>query len=128
MLVICNLPQVYEKYKARWIQQQAINGFVDMSHSETAKLEPFKTARLESFKTPKLWNQRNSCGLTPLTLAARLGRSKMLAWLLDERKILQWSYGDVSCVLHPLDQLDLGFHKEVNFMGNLNLFILISLG
>lgn len=124
--MICNLPDMYEKYKARWIQQQAINGFLDMNNCETTKLEEFKTPKVESiktpmfesFKSPKLWNQTNKCGLTPLTLAAGLGRSGMLTWLLDERKIVQWSYGNVSCVLHPLDQLDLGFQNEVNFIRN----------
>ena len=106
MLVICNLHHIYEKYKARWIKQQTINGFM-------GSLSPIKLLKTNLVSTPKLWNHLNNEGLTPLTLAAHLGRTKMLAWLLNERKIVQWSYGDVSCVLHPLDQLDLGFDEEV---------------
>jgi hypothetical protein len=56
----------------------------------------------------------NKKGFTPLTLAAHLGRAKMLSWLIYERKIVQWSYGDVSCVLHPLHQLDLEIEETVS--------------
>ena len=89
MLVICSLPEIYAKYKARWIEQN-------------------KGSRLE------LWNRLNNDGLTPLTLAADLRRTKMFTWLLHERRKIQWSYGDVTCVLHPLDQLDLGFQEVVS--------------
>jgi hypothetical protein len=106
MLVICSLPEIYAKYKARWIEQQKINGFTDINNRDTCKLQA-----MEYFK---LWNRLNKDGLTPLTLAAELHRTKMLTWLLQERKKIQWSYGDVSCVLHPLDQLDLGFQEEVS--------------
>jgi len=117
MLAICNQPDIYAKYKARWIQQKTINALVDMSHTETI--------RLKSSEPPKLWNRLNNRGLTPLTLVASLGRSNMLSWLLQERKIVQWSYGDVTCELHPLDQLDLGFHKEVSHQLKLKLYIYI---
>jgi hypothetical protein len=89
MLVICSLPDIYAKYKARWIE-----------HNKGNKSE--------------LWNRLNNDGLTPLTLAAHLRRTKMFTWLLQERRKIQWSYGDVTCVLHPLDQLDLGFQEAVN--------------
>lgn len=92
MLVICSLPEIYAKYKARWIEQQK-NG-----NNKNRK---------------ELWNRLNNDRLTPLTLAASFRRTKMLTWLLQERRKIQWSYGDVTCVLHPLDQLDLGFEKEV---------------
>jgi hypothetical protein len=37
----------------------------------------------------------------------------MFSFLLEERKITQWSYGPVACVLYPLDQLDLEFQEDV---------------
>jgi hypothetical protein len=89
MLVICSLPDIYARYKARWIEQ-------------------YKSNKIQ------LWNRLNNDGLTPLTLAADFGRTKMFTWLLHERRKIQWSYGDVTCVLHPLDQLDLGFQTVVN--------------
>ncbi len=61
-----------------------------------------------------LWKRLNAAGLTPLTLAASMGQREMFSFLLDERKITQWTYGPVSCVLYPLDQLDLGLRGEVN--------------
>jgi len=36
----------------------------------------------------------------------------MFSFLLEERKITQWSYGPVACVLYPLDQVDLEFQTE----------------
>ena len=102
MLVICNLPEIYAQFKARWMQKQA-------------ESEPHAVARISSreLESSKLWNRLNSDGFTPLTLAADLGRAKMLAWLLKERMKVQWSYGDISCLLHPLDQLDLDFESKV---------------
>ncbi|CAF4340455.1 unnamed protein product, partial [Rotaria sordida] len=61
---------------------------------------------------PELWNRLNKDGLTPLTLAADLGQAKMLSWLLEERKRTLWSYGNVSCVVHPLNQLDIDFYQD----------------
>ncbi|CAF4156657.1 unnamed protein product [Rotaria sordida] len=97
MLVIRNLPEIYAKFKARWIEQQASN-------------DNDKTSGSTSTKQTKLWNRLNKDGFTPLTLAADISQSKMLSWLLYERKKIQWSYGNVSCLLHPLDQLDRDFH------------------
>ncbi|CAF1032280.1 unnamed protein product [Rotaria sp. Silwood1] len=59
-----------------------------------------------------LWNRLNNDNLTPLTLAADIGRSETLSWLLDERKKIQWSFGNVSCLLHPLDQLDVDIQEQ----------------
>lgn len=98
MLVVSNVTDIYDKYKRRWMEQQNLNGCPAMLPKST--------------KNPPLWARENSCGLTPLTLAAYLGRGEMLSFLLEERKIVQWTYGNVSCVLHPLDQLDLGFQEE----------------
>ncbi|CAF3405371.1 unnamed protein product [Rotaria sp. Silwood2] len=90
---------MYAKFKARWREQQTVT---DQKLSRNSK----------SIEIAKLWNRLNKDGLTPLTLAADLGQAKMLSWLLYERKKIQWSYGNVSCVLHPLDQFDLDFQKE----------------
>ncbi|CAF1345973.1 unnamed protein product [Rotaria sordida] len=99
MLVICNLPEIYAKFKARWIEQQII-------HNGKNKTDSKLTKPLE------LWNRLNKDGLTPLTLATDLGQAKMLSWLLEERKRTLWSYGNVTCVVHPLNQLDVDFHQD----------------
>ncbi|CAF3806276.1 unnamed protein product [Rotaria sp. Silwood1] len=98
MLVNCNLPEIYAKFKARWIEQQNIHNDKKITDSK-------------STESSELWNHLNKDGLTPLTLAADLGRAKMLSWLLDERKRTLWSYGNVSYVLYPLNQLDIYFHQ-----------------
>lgn len=100
MLVICNLPDIYTKFKARWIEEQK-------------KKEETDSVSSTSVSVPELWNRLNKDSFTPLTLAADLGRVKMLGWLLEERKITQWTYGNVTCVLHPLEQLDLSLHGHV---------------
>ncbi|CAF4919245.1 unnamed protein product, partial [Rotaria socialis] len=64
MLVVCNLPNMYTKFKARWIERHAAKHKKIIITSETSEL-------------PKLWNRLNKDGLTPLTLAADLGRAKM---------------------------------------------------
>ena len=97
MLVIRSLPDIYEKYKKRWIAQEKDRSL------ESNALHP-----------SQLWNRLNRDRLTPFTLAADLGRTKMLTWLLNERRKIQWSYGDVTCVLHPLAQLDLEIQEKVN--------------
>ncbi|UJR09267.1 hypothetical protein I4U23_013512 [Adineta vaga] len=104
MLVICNLPEIFAKFKARWLEQK-----VSVQIFDTMKSHKNKSKKM---KETNLWNRLNDNSLTPLTLAADLSRIQMLSWLLNERKIVQWSYGDVSCVLHPLDQLDIGFRDE----------------
>jgi Ankyrin repeats (3 copies) len=48
--------------------------------------------------------QPNGEGLTPLTLAAKLGNVDMFTLLLERRKTVQWTYGPVSCMLLPLDE------------------------
>jgi ankyrin repeat protein len=55
----------------------------------------------------------NKDGYTSLTLAAKLGQAEMFSFLLEERKITQWSFGPVACVLYPLDQVDLEFQEDV---------------
>ena len=105
MLVICNLPEIYAKFKARWLEKKLSAGIYDVFKN--------KGKKPKTMKQTNLWNRLNNDNLTPLTLAADLSRTHMLSWLLNERKIVQWSYGDVSCVLHPLEQLDVDFQDNV---------------
>lgn len=98
MLVIRSLPEIYTKYKQRWIEQAKAR-------------QNFES---NVFHPTQLWNRANHDRLTPLTLAADLSQTKMLTWLLEERRKIQWSYGDVTCVLHPLIQLDLKIQEKVH--------------
>ncbi|CAF4979350.1 unnamed protein product, partial [Rotaria sp. Silwood1] len=99
MLVIRNLRDMYTKFKSYWIEHQAITKSTTVENS--ILLKPLN-----------LWNRLNKDNLTPLTLAADIGQSDTLSWLLDERKKIQWSYGNLSCVLHPLDQLDVSIQEK----------------
>ena len=93
---------MYTKYKKLWIKEQEVDDDDDD--------EEFRLARQ---RVTPLWKRLNKDGLTPLTLAAKLGQAEMFGFLLEERKITQWSYGPVSCVLYPLDQVDLEFQEDV---------------
>jgi hypothetical protein len=95
---------VYVKVKQRWKELQE-------SEDDSSDEEEDKTFNKIKKVTP-LWKRLNKDGFTPLTLAAKLGHAKMFSFLLEERKITQWSYGPVSCVLYPLDQVDLEFQDE----------------
>ncbi|CAF0801749.1 unnamed protein product [Adineta ricciae] len=103
LLVIHKLPKMYTKVKQRWIEIQEADK--DSSDEEENKSSASK-------KVTPLWKRLNKNGLTPLTLAAKLGHADMFSFLLEERKITQWSYGPVSCVLYPLDQVDLEFQND----------------
>lgn len=96
---------MYTKFKQRWIKEQ--EKFDNESDDDDDEYQ------LESKKVTPLWKRLNRDGFTPLTLAARLGQAEMFSFLLEERKITQWSYGPVACVLYPLDQVDLEFQDEV---------------
>jgi len=105
LLVIHNLPKVYTKVKQRWLEMQA------SEHESSDEDEDDKLFKNEKKVIP-LWKRLNKDGYTPLTLAAKLGQAEMFSFLLEERKITQWSYGPVSCVLYPLDQVDLEFQDD----------------
>lgn len=49
---------------------------------------------------------RNNLGLTPLTLAAKLGRKEMFHEILEYQSMEYWSYGRMTCSGYPLDGLD----------------------
>jgi ankyrin repeat protein len=102
LLVIHNLPEMYIKFKKHWEEGQRTVS--DASREENV----FPCAKQKEIP---LWKYCNNDGLTPLTLAAKLGATDMFSFLLDERKIVQWRYGPVSCVLYPLDEIDLGFQE-----------------
>ena len=94
---------MYTKAKQRWLEIQA---------EEEALSDEEESMPINKKKGVPLWKRLNKDGYTPLTLAAHLGQAEMFSFLLEERKITQWSYGPVSCVLYPLDQVDLEFPDE----------------
>lgn len=83
LLVIHSLPEIYVLIKNKW---------KDL-HGGKAGITP-------------LWLRRNKEGYTPFTLCAHLGIKDMFDFLLEEGKQIQWSYGPVTCMLYPLDELD----------------------
>ena len=95
---------MYTKAKQRWLEIQA---------EEEALSDEEESMPINKKKGVPLWKRLNKDGYTPLTLAAHLGQAEMFSFLLEERKITQWSYGPVSCVLYPLDQVDLEFQEDV---------------
>lgn len=54
---------------------------------------------------------RNNLGLTPLTLAAKLGRKELFHQILEYQSTEYWSYGRMTCSGYPLDGLD-SIHKS----------------
>ncbi len=109
LLVIHNLPKIYTKFKARWLEEQVTKTDVSSNKNDNCN-----TVVSTKKKDIPLWKRLNNEGFTPLTLAAKLGLADMFSFLLDERKIVQWCYGPVSCVLYPLHELDLEFQQEVS--------------
>lgn len=98
---------MYTKFKERWIAEQEPEKESDEEEDEAAVAERKRV-------TP-LWKRLNKDGYTPLTLAAKLGQAEMFSFLLEERKIVQWRFGPVGCVLYPLDQVDLEFQEDVRW-------------
>ena len=97
---------MYTKFKQRWIERQT-------PENERSDDDDDNNDSVKNKTVTPLWKRLNKDGYTPLTFAAKLGGAEMFSFLLDERKITQWSYGPVSCVLYPLDQVDLEFQEEV---------------
>jgi ankyrin repeat protein len=100
---------MYSKYKQRWIdeQEKAKESSDDDDDNDDEYFQ------IEKERITPLWKRLNKDGFTPLTLAAKLGQADMFSFLLEERKITQWSYGPVACVLYPLDQVDLEIQQDV---------------
>ncbi|CAF0874251.1 unnamed protein product [Rotaria sordida] len=109
LLVIHNLPKMYTKVKQRWIETEESKKKASSDEDED---EDDEDLLLDEKAVVPLWKRLNKDGFTPLTLAADLGQAEMFSFLLEERKITQWSYGPVACVLYPLDQVDLEFQNE----------------
>jgi len=99
---------MYTKAKQRWIELQE----KEKESSDEDDDDDDGKSLSDKKKVVPLWKRLNKDGYTPLTLAAKLGHAEMFSFLLDERKITQWSYGPVSCVLYPLDQVDLEFQDD----------------
>jgi hypothetical protein len=97
---------MYTKFKQRWIEEQE-------KDKESSDEEDDEYFQIEKNRITPLWKRLNKDGYTPLTLAAKLGQAEMFSFLLEERKITQWSFGPVACVLYPLDQVDLEFQEDV---------------
>ena len=100
---------MYTQYKQRWIDEQK-----KAEESSDEDGEDDEYFQIEKNRITPLWKRLNKDGYTPLTLAAKLGGEEMFSFLLEERKITQWSYGPVACVLYPLDQVDLEFQEDVS--------------
>lgn len=95
------------KFKERWSKAQStiINEFKNIDDDEISS---------QKINETPLWKRPNKEGFTPLKLAAKLGLTEMFSFLLDECKIVQWCYGPVSCVLYPLEELELESQDEVS--------------
>jgi hypothetical protein len=102
---------MYTKFKERWSEEQA-------KDNELSDDDDDEQYQLEKRKVLPLWKRLNKDGYTPLTLAAKIGQFEMFSFLLEERKITQWSFGPVACVLYPLDQVDLEFQEDVKENSN----------
>jgi hypothetical protein len=113
LLVIHNLPKIYTKFKERWLHVHA-TATSKSSSEDDDKSDKCKSVTLAKKKEVPLWKRLNKDGFTPLTLSAKLCSSEMFSFLLDERKIVQWRYGSVSCVLYPLNEIELDFRHEVS--------------
>jgi hypothetical protein len=101
---------MYTKVKERWLEIQA-TAIGESSDEDDNECEKRKAVASVKKKEVPLWKRLNKDGFTPFTLAAKLGVADMFSFLLDERKIVQWRYGPVSCVLYPLDELELEFQQ-----------------
>eukprot|EP00808_Paulinella_micropora_P001841 g12152.t1 len=64
-------------------------------------------------ETTQLAMKLNKERLTPLTLAAHTNNKEMFAWLLHRQRMVQWTWGPVTCILHPLAQID-GWDQQPN--------------
>uniref|UniRef100_A0A0N5AXY8 ANK_REP_REGION domain-containing protein n=1 Tax=Syphacia muris TaxID=451379 RepID=A0A0N5AXY8_9BILA len=58
------------------------------------------------WRKPAHQNVTNYCGMTPLTLATKLGRKDIFEKMLDLMKVEFWRFGDITCSAYPLTALD----------------------
>ena len=73
---------------------------------ELEKEIPALASALDQAPMRSLLSMHNKKGLTPLTLAVRLGKRRMFEGLWFMSANFQWSWGGASCHLLPLDQVD----------------------
>lgn len=104
VLVLHGLQEAYVYYKKLWIENFGSNQNEDGTFDRKGKTK-------NGLIVP--WKKRNLKGLTPFTLCAADGIKDMFDFLMEERKQVQWSYGPVTCMLYPLDELDDLHHREV---------------
>ncbi|ESO84317.1 hypothetical protein LOTGIDRAFT_132455, partial [Lottia gigantea] len=48
----------------------------------------------------------NNAGLTPLTLASKLGRQQIFSEMLEIDSMVMWKYSNITCSMYPLENLD----------------------
>lgn len=112
---------MYSKFKERWLEVHAT------AIDESSNVDNDRV--VSTNKKIPLWKRLNKDGFTSFTLAAKLGLTDMFSFLLDESKIVQWRYGPVSCVLYPLEELELASQQEVSiklFNLSICLFLISS--
>lgn len=51
-------------------------------------------------------HQRNALNLTPLTLAAKLGRVEMFFHIMSIEREIYWQLGSITCAAYPLSKID----------------------
>ena len=66
----------------------------------------------EGVKEDHIEHWRNEEHMTPLVLAAQLGLRETFEHILERSKRVQWSYGPVTCVVHPLSYFDIMVGSE----------------
>lgn len=112
LLVVHNLPAMYtfvkNEYRKR-VLGESIDGRKRLAPLPTA---PPAAAAAQNGKVD-LWLRPNHAGLTPFCLAAATDARDMFAFLLQESKNTQWTFGPVSCDLYPLAELDLAISRDL---------------
>jgi len=104
VLVTHGLQDAYTYFKKTWVDKYGSNQLDDGTYERNGKTK-------EGLIVP--WKRRNHNLHTPFTLCAHDGIKDMFYFLMEERKQVQWSYGPVTCMLYPLDELDDLHHREV---------------
>lgn len=66
------------------------------------KLETFDMA----YEVGSSLDVRNQLNLTPLTLAAKLGRVEMFFHIMNIEREIYWQLGSITCAAYPLPQID----------------------
>jgi ankyrin repeat protein len=108
LLVIHNLPEMYTFVKNEYKRRVKGEGDKLTMDESNDHIKPPSSA-----PTTDLWLRLNNDGLTPFCLAAKLNVKDMFSFILDEMKQLQWKFGPVSCILYPLNELDLAIDSSI---------------